>query len=78
VPYLRGVESAFNTMLASVAAASHATFVNTYADSVGHDVCRSASVRWIEDVIPTSAAAPIHPNEHGEQAMATQVLAALH
>ncbi len=78
VPYLRGVETRFNTMLATVAAANRTTFVNTYADSIGHDVCQSASVRWIEDVIPTSAAAPIHPNAHGEQAMARQVLAALH
>jgi lysophospholipase L1-like esterase len=78
VSYLRGVEFAFNKMLATTAAANHATFVNTYVDSIGHDLCQSPSVRWIEDIIPTSPAAPIHPNEHGEQAMARQVLAALH
>src|SRR5215467_8067305 len=41
VPYLRGVEKALNSMLAAVAAANNATFVDTYTASVGHDVCRA-------------------------------------
>jgi len=77
VPYLRGVEKALNSMLASVAAANNATFVDTYAASIGHDVCQAPGTKWVEGLIPTSPAVPFHPNMLGEQAMARQVLAAL-
>jgi hypothetical protein len=77
VPYLRGVEKALNSMLASVAAANNATFVDTYAASIGHDVCQAPWTKWMEGLIPTSPAAPFHPNQLGEQGMARQVLAAL-
>ncbi len=77
VPYLRAVEKALNSMLASVAAANHATFVDTYTASIGHDVCQAPGTKWVEGLIPTSPAAPFHPNRLGEQGMARQVLAAL-
>ena len=77
VPYLRGVEKALNSMLAAVAAANNATFVDTYTASIGHDVCRAPGTKWVEGLIPTSLAAPFHPNQLGEQSMARQVLAAL-
>jgi lysophospholipase L1-like esterase len=77
VPYLRGVEKALNTMLASVAAANNATFVDTYTASIGHDVCQAPGTKWVEGLIPTSPAAPFHPNRLGEQEMARQVLSAL-
>jgi hypothetical protein len=77
VPYLRGVENALNSMLASVAAANNAMFVNTYTASIGHDVCQAPGTKWVEGLIPTSPAAPFHPNQLGEQGMARQVLAAL-
>ncbi len=75
VPYLRGVEKALNSMLAAVAAANNATFVGTYTASIGHDVCQAPGTKWVEGLIPTSLAAPFHPNQLGEQAMARQVLA---
>jgi lysophospholipase L1-like esterase len=77
VPYLRGVEKALNAMLATVAAANNATFVDTYAASVGHDVCQGPGTKWVEGLIPTSPAVPFHPNRLGEQEMAQQVLSAL-
>jgi GDSL-like Lipase/Acylhydrolase family len=77
VPYLRGVEKALNSMLATVAAANNATFVDTYIASIGHDVCQAPGTKWVEGLIPTSPAAPFHPNRLGEQGMAQQVLAAL-
>jgi lysophospholipase L1-like esterase len=77
VPYLRGVESRLNAMLATEAARNGATFVNTYAASIGHDACQRPGVKWAEGLIPTSLAVPFHPNARGEQAMARQVLAAL-
>jgi lysophospholipase L1-like esterase len=77
VPYLRGLELQMNRVLASEAAAHGATYVNTYTDSIGHDLCRGPGTRWIEGIVPTSLAAPVHPNALGEKAMARQVLAAL-
>lgn len=77
VPYLRGVEVKLNAMLASEAAANGATFVNTYAPSVGHDACQKGGVKWIEGLIPTSLGVPFHPNAAGEQAMAREILATL-
>ncbi|MDQ6854335.1 MAG: SGNH/GDSL hydrolase family protein, partial [Actinomycetota bacterium] len=65
VPYLRGIEKALNAMLAEQAAANDATFVDTYAASVGHDACQIPSVRWVEPVTPTAPAAPVHPNQLG-------------
>jgi len=77
VVYLRGVELTLNAMLASAAAAHGATFVDTYTGSIGHDVCQARGTKWVEGIVPTSVAAPVHPNALGEQAMARQVLAAL-
>ena len=76
VPYLRGVELELNAMLAARAAAGNATYVDTYGDSIGHDFCQPTGVKWVEGLVPTSPAAPVHPNALGEQAMAQQVLAA--
>ena len=77
VPYLRGVEKALNSMLATTAAANGASFVDTYTPSIGHDACRGASTRWVEGLIPAASAAPFHPNAAGERGMATAVVARL-
>ena len=76
VPYLRGVETELNSMLATEAAANNATFVDTYTASIGHGVCQAPGTKWVEGLIPTSLAVPFHPNSLGEQEMARQVLAA--
>ena len=65
VPYLRSTEQRLNSMLATQAAANGATLVNWYAVSIGHDACKSSSTRWVEPLVPTNAAAPIHPNKAG-------------
>jgi len=77
VPYLRGIETLLNAMLATEAAAHGATFVNTYAPGVGHDACQHAGIKWVEGLIPTSLAVPFHPNARGEQAMAQEILRVL-
>jgi lysophospholipase L1-like esterase len=77
VPYLRGIELAVNQMLASTAAATGVTFVDTYTATIGHDACASPSVKDVEGLVPTSPAYPFHPNQRGQQIMAGQVLAAL-
>lgn len=77
VPYLRGVAKSLNAMLAAAAAAHGASYVDTYTPTVGHDICKSGSTRWVEGLIPGSPAAPFHPNARGEQAMASAVTAHL-
>jgi lysophospholipase L1-like esterase len=76
-PYLRGVEERLNQMLAYQAAANGATFVDTYTPTIGHDACQETGIRWVERLIPTSPAAPVHPNVLGMQAVASAVLRAL-
>jgi lysophospholipase L1-like esterase len=72
--YLRDTEKKLNTMLAQQARAAHATYVDTYTPTIGHDMCTAPGVRWIEPLTPASPAAPAHPNALGEQAMAAAVL----
>jgi lysophospholipase L1-like esterase len=66
-----------NAMLAEQAAANDAEYVDTYDESVGHDVCTGPRTRWFEGLIPTSPAFPIHPNARGEGSMARSVLRVL-
>ncbi len=75
VPYLRGIELKLNRMLATVAAANGATYVDTYTASIGHDACQALDKKWVEGLVPTSVAAPFHPNALGEKGMAKQVIA---
>ena len=77
LPYLRGVETGLNAMLKAQAARAGATFVDTYTPSIGHDACQRAGTKWVEGLIPTSAALPLHPNAPGEAAMAREIEAAL-
>jgi hypothetical protein len=65
VPYLRSKEKELNAMLATQAAANGATLVDWYNASIGHDACKGSSTRWVEPVVPTNPAAPIHPNLAG-------------
>lgn len=71
--YLRDKEKELNGMLARQARRGGAEYVNTYAHTVGHDLCRPAADRWIETFAPESPAAPVHPNAKGESAMAGAV-----
>jgi lysophospholipase L1-like esterase len=76
VSYLRGIELKLNKMLATEAAANGATYVDTYSSSIGHDACQPPGTKWVEGLVPTSRAAPFHPNALGEKGMARQVIAA--
>lgn len=65
VPYLRAKEKELNAMLATQAAANGASVVDWYSASIGHDACKGSSTRWVEPLVPTNPAAPVHPNERG-------------
>jgi hypothetical protein len=63
--YLNNMEKELNAMLKSQASSNGATYVDTYTPSVGHDACKSLSVRWVEPLLPESDAFSVHPNEKG-------------
>jgi lysophospholipase L1-like esterase len=77
IPYLRDTEVRLNAMLAAAAARAGVEYVDIYDGTIGHDACQSSGVKWIEGLIPTSLAVPLHPNAAGEQAMARLILDAL-
>lgn len=66
-----------NAMLAEQAAANDAEYVDTYDDSIGHDICTGPRTRWFEGLVPTAPAFPVHPNARGEAGMARSVLRVL-
>jgi lysophospholipase L1-like esterase len=75
VRWLREKQVELNGMLASQAAANGATLVDVYSASVGRDACAGSGTRWVEPYVPGNAAAPLHPNLRGMQAMAAMVVA---
>ena len=76
VRWLRSKHEELNAMLAEQASANGAEIVDVYATSVGRDACASSTRRWVEPYIPATAAAPLHPNLRGMQAMANLVVTA--
>lgn len=76
VSWFNSLEIDLNAVLASAAAGNAATYVNTFSSSIGHDAC-AGSGAWVNGLVPTSAAYPLHPNAAGESNMARQVEAAL-
>lgn len=77
IPYLDTVQKQLNGMLGDQARAAGATFVNPYDISLGRDVCAAPWTKWVEGIIPTSPAFPVHPNANGMAAVGKQVAAAL-
>jgi lysophospholipase L1-like esterase len=76
VKYVNSLELQLNAVIKQAAQADGATYVDTFSSSVGHDACKGSSA-WVNGIIPTSPAFPLHPNQAGEQNMADQVLADL-
>src|SRR5262249_49721213 len=75
VPFLDAFERHLNTMLAEQARLGGASFVDAYTSGRRHDMC--AADRWVEGILLTNPAAPVHPNAKGMQAVADRVLAVL-
>lgn len=73
VAYLRETEKRLNAMLAAEADRADADYVDTYTPTIGHDVCQLPGRKWIEGLVPTAPAAPVHPNALGMTAMAVAV-----
>ncbi|HEY7454810.1 MAG TPA: SGNH/GDSL hydrolase family protein, partial [Thermoleophilaceae bacterium] len=62
IRYIDSLLVRINAMIRTQAAANDADFVDTYADSGGHDVCKLPPNRWFEGLVPTEPAYPLHPN----------------
>lgn len=73
--YVQAKVDYLNLITAREAAAAGATYVDIRTPGAGHDTCQSSSNRWLEGFVPTSIAAPLHPNANGMQAFG-QILAA--
>ncbi|MDX6603393.1 MAG: hypothetical protein QOF13_2595 [Solirubrobacterales bacterium] len=76
-PYLRAKQQELNAMIANQASANGAKLANWYQASIGHDACKSSSVRWVEPLVPNNPAAPIHPNLHGMEGGAAVLVSAV-
>ncbi|WP_260867633.1 SGNH/GDSL hydrolase family protein [Streptomyces sp. SAJ15] len=75
VAFLRSVLGELNDRVADAAETGHATYVDTLNPTRGHDGCSAEP--WVEGLLPTAPALPLHPNATGERVMATAVLNAL-
>jgi lysophospholipase L1-like esterase len=70
IAFLNTEELRLNAALERAALAAGDRYVNTYAASEGHSACATPAGRWIEPLILSASAAPLHPNASGEQSMA--------
>jgi lysophospholipase L1-like esterase len=77
VVYLRAKLVQLNAMLADRAAASGATFVDTYTSSAGHDPCQLPGTAWVNGAVVVPLSYVMHPNELDMANVARLVLAAI-
>ena len=75
LPYLQAKFAELNATMKARALAHGARYVDAVAGATGHDIC--STDRWIEGIIPTSVAAPYHPNAAGFAGMAPLVAATI-
>jgi lysophospholipase L1-like esterase len=75
VRWLRSKHEELNAMLATQAKDNLATLVDVYRASEGRSACAGSGTRWVEPYVPGNAAAPLHPNRRGMDAMAAMVVA---
>jgi lysophospholipase L1-like esterase len=77
VPFLDKLEENLNGMLADQAKGNGADFVDAYRDTDGRDMCASSDQKWVEGIIPSHPAFPMHPNAAGMREVADRVLGTL-
>ncbi|MGW1681912.1 SGNH/GDSL hydrolase family protein [Saccharopolyspora sp. NPDC002376] len=75
--YIQSSVDELSEMLHERASAHGAKFVDLAAVSRGHDICAAPQDKYYEGVIPTSVAAPLHPNAKGMQAFGEAVAKAI-
>lgn len=65
--WLQGSVNHMNRVIADRADAHGAAYVDVFTPSRGHDACQAPKDKWVEGFVPTSLAAPLHPNRQGEE-----------
>ncbi|SMD25334.1 SGNH/GDSL hydrolase family protein [Lentzea albidocapillata] len=71
--YLQGSVDLLSATAKAEAEKRGATYVDLAAVSVGHDTCAKPADRYLEGLIPTTIAAPLHPNAAGMAAFGATV-----
>lgn len=71
--YVQSSVDKLSAMLRERAEAHGAGFVDLGPVSVGHDTCAAPQDKYFEGIVPTSAAAPLHPNARGMAAFGEEV-----
>lgn len=74
--YLQASIGTLNDVIATQARTHGASYVDLAAASVGHDTCAKPAVRYLEGLIPTAPAAPLHPNARGMAAFGATIVSA--
>jgi lysophospholipase L1-like esterase len=77
IAFLNQEELRLNGVLREAAHAAGDGYVDTYTPSEGHDACSAPGSRWLEPLLTSAPAAPLHPNAAGEQGMADSVVEAV-
>ncbi|MEV6241579.1 SGNH/GDSL hydrolase family protein [Lentzea sp. NPDC051838] len=71
--YLQSVMNRISAAAKSEATKRGAAFVDFGVVTVGHDICAAPADRYLEGLVPTTIAAPLHPNAAGMRAFGTAV-----
>lgn len=61
------VQARGNAIIALEALRNHATYVETFLQSFGHNACEPVGTRWIEPLFGSLTGVPVHPNLLGQQ-----------
>lgn len=77
VVYLRAKIKELNALIQARTVAAGLTYVDLATPTIGHDFCQGLGAKWVEGLIPTSVAAPVHPNAKGMAGFAPIVAAAV-
>lgn len=75
--YIQGSVNLLNDALERQTLEHGGTYVDLAEASVGHDVCAPPNERYLEGLVPTSVAAPLHPNARGMAAFGTALAEAV-
>ncbi|MEU6557140.1 SGNH/GDSL hydrolase family protein [Streptomyces sp. NPDC046915] len=75
--YIQSAVNHLSAVLRQAAEEHGAAFVDTYNLGTGHDICAAPADRYIEGLVPTRAAAPLHPNAPGARAIGEALAAAV-
>ncbi len=75
--YLQSVLNRISATAKAEAAKRGALYVDFAAVTVGHDICAAPADRYLEGLVPTTIAAPLHPNAAGMKAFGATVARAV-